>query len=163
MNRRKFFGMTVAALTAAGLPLTLLAEKSIFLPPSCGWYPSDLRMREVIQYSVIDDKLFIQHDALFREHGGRLINLEQIQVVHHLPCDEDNERALWAQNSVTSIRHFASDSSDEATLVKFNPDELDRMRRMSRLRLEQFSNLDGLTTVRGVRLPLPRGAFARYV
>lgn len=163
MNRRRFFGMSIAALTAIGLPAWLLPERSIFLPPACGWYPSDLRMRETIQYSAIDDKLFIRHDALFRNNAlGCLTNLEQVQVVHHMPNDSENERALWAEYSLVT-RNFAQHENGSSVNVRFNPDEIERMRRMSRLRLQQFSDLQRLETFRGGRLPLPNDAFSRYV
>lgn len=37
MNRRQFFGMTAAAVAAAGLPALVLPERTIFLPPRTGW------------------------------------------------------------------------------------------------------------------------------
>jgi hypothetical protein len=163
MNRRRFFGMSIAALTAIGLPAWLLPERSIFLPPVCGWYPSDLRMRETIQYSAIDDKLFIRHDALFRNGTlGCLTSLEQVQVVHHLPNDAENEQALWAEYSLAT-RNFSQYENGSSVNVRFNPDEIERMRHMSRLRLKQFSDLQGLESYRGGRLPLLNDAFARYV
>lgn len=70
MNRRHFFGMTAAALVGAGLPLTLLPERSIFLPPKCGRYPSDFVMREVIQFSLSADKFIIRYDAPFEGPQG---------------------------------------------------------------------------------------------
>ncbi len=63
MNRRKFFGMTVAALTAAGLPLTLLPEKTIILPPREGWPQPALRMREVRQYIINNDTMPTRYDV----------------------------------------------------------------------------------------------------
>ena len=168
MNRRHFFGMTAAALIGAGLPLSLLPERSIFLPPRGGWYPSDLRMREVIQYSVLDDKLFVRHDALFANAdvesclGFAQVNLEQVHVVQAMPHDEANECVVWAEYSTTH-GNFGSREMGVAVPVKFNPEHIDRIRTLSRLRLEQFSRIEGLTVPRGCRLPLPQGTFARYV
>lgn len=69
MNRRHFFGMTAAALIGAGLPLSLLPERSIFLPPREGWYPSDFVMREVIQYNIGADCFAVRHDVPFERDG----------------------------------------------------------------------------------------------
>lgn len=44
MNRRQFFGMTAAAVAAAGLPLCLLPERKIFLPPRQKWVPVDIKV-----------------------------------------------------------------------------------------------------------------------
>ena len=74
MNRRKFFGMTAAALVGAGLPLSLLPERSVFLPPREDWYPSDFVMREVIQFDLSRNKFMIRHDVMFDDHGKPLQN-----------------------------------------------------------------------------------------
>lgn len=70
MNRRKFFGMTIAALTAAGLPITLLPDKKIFLPPRSGfWTP--LMIREVEQYLINNDSLCMRWDVAWELNGER--------------------------------------------------------------------------------------------
>lgn len=62
MNRRQFFGMTAAALASAGLPLTLLPEKSIFLPPINGWPQTPFVMREVRQYLINNDTMPMRYE-----------------------------------------------------------------------------------------------------
>lgn len=70
MNRRQFFGMTVAAVVAAGLPLSVLPEKTIFLPPRGGlWTP--LRIREVEQYIINNDSLAMRWDVAWELNGER--------------------------------------------------------------------------------------------
>jgi hypothetical protein len=74
MNRRKFFGMTIGAIAAAGLSPLLLPEKTIFLPPRYGWKPSALGhgyMREVKQYSINQDELLYRYDAVGRDIWGQ--------------------------------------------------------------------------------------------
>ena len=63
MNRRQFFGMTATALAAAGLPLALLPEKTIFLPPANGWPQTPLRMREIRQYVINNDTMPMRYDV----------------------------------------------------------------------------------------------------
>ena len=71
LTRRQFFGMTAGALIAAGLPLALLPEKTIVLPPKSGWYP-DLRMREVEQYVVNTDSLVTRYDMAWMKGDERI-------------------------------------------------------------------------------------------
>ena len=60
MNRRQFFGMTAAAVVAAGLPLSVLPNRTIFLPPRGGlWLP---RMRQIEQYLINNDSLAMRWD-----------------------------------------------------------------------------------------------------
>lgn len=70
MNRRHFFGMTLAAVTAAGLPTLVLPERSIFLPPRTGWFPEKLRMREVQQYLINTDTFATRWDVLVTAGDG---------------------------------------------------------------------------------------------
>jgi hypothetical protein len=70
MNRRKFFGMTIAAVAAAGLPALVLPERTIFLPPRAGWFPEALRMREVQQYLINTDTLATRWDVLVSAGDG---------------------------------------------------------------------------------------------
>jgi hypothetical protein len=44
VNRRQFFGMTAAAVAAAGLPAFVLPRKTIFLPPKGGWDATEPRV-----------------------------------------------------------------------------------------------------------------------
>jgi hypothetical protein len=60
--------MTAAALAAAGLPLALLPEKRIFLPPARGWFQSPLRMREVRQYLINNDTMPMRYDVAWDVH-----------------------------------------------------------------------------------------------
>lgn len=55
--------MTAAAVAAAGLPALVLPEKTIFLPPRGGWWAPQLRLREVEQYTINDDALWLRYDA----------------------------------------------------------------------------------------------------
>lgn len=74
MNRRQFFGMTAAAVAAAGLSPLLLPEKIIFLPPRWGWKPSQLGsgyMRQVSQYMINRDEFCWRYDALARDIWGK--------------------------------------------------------------------------------------------
>lgn len=70
MNRRKFFGMSVAALTAAGLPLALLPERTMFMPPRFGWRPAELGdgfMREVSYVDIAHLGNVHRFDAVGRD------------------------------------------------------------------------------------------------
>lgn len=68
MNRRQFFGMTAAAVIAAGLPLSVLPERTIFLPPHGGlWLP---RMRQIEQYLINDDSLRMRWDMAWVTKEG---------------------------------------------------------------------------------------------
>ncbi len=62
MNRRQFFGMTAAAVAAAGLPALVLPERTTFLPPRLGWFQPPMRMREVQQYFINEDALAMRWD-----------------------------------------------------------------------------------------------------
>lgn len=70
MNRRHFFGMTLAAVAAAGLSPLVLPERTIFLPPRTGWFPEKLRMREVQQYLINTDTLATRWDVLITAGDG---------------------------------------------------------------------------------------------
>lgn len=70
MNRRQFFGMSAAAVVAAGLPLSVLPERTIFLPPRGGiWLP---RMRQIEQYLINDDSLRMRWDMAWVTLGGKI-------------------------------------------------------------------------------------------
>lgn len=74
MNRRKFFGMSVAAVTLAGLPEIVLPQKTIFLPPKHGWHPAQLSngsMRESRQYLINTDSEMWRYDAIGRDIWGK--------------------------------------------------------------------------------------------
>lgn len=75
MNRRQFFGMTAAAVASAGLPALVLPDKTIFLPPRGGWWAPHLRLREVEQYTINDDALWLRYDAAWKTLLG-----ERVQV-----------------------------------------------------------------------------------
>ncbi len=71
MNRRKFFGMTLAGIVAAGLPELVLPERSIFLPPRLGWHHG-LRLRYVEQYDCCNDPVPLRFEvAVIDKHGER--------------------------------------------------------------------------------------------
>lgn len=73
MNRRHFFGMTLGALAAAGLPAILMPERTVFLPPKNGWHPHALAgmyMREVEQYDINSDCMHFRYDAVGRDIWG---------------------------------------------------------------------------------------------
>ena len=98
MNRRKFFGMTVAALTAAGLPLTLLPEKKIFLPPRGGlWTP--LQIREVEQYLINNDSLCMRWDVaweLLGEKGQAWVQMEPLSGLQYTMMSQPEKLRLRA-------------------------------------------------------------------
>ena len=74
MNRRQFFGMTAAAVAAAGLPALVLPERTLFLPPKFGWKPSQLGagyMRAVEQYVINFDEMHYRYDAIGRDIWGK--------------------------------------------------------------------------------------------
>lgn len=85
MNRRQFFGMTAAAVIAAGLPLSVLPERTIFLPPCGGlWLPP--RMRQIEQYLINDDSLQMRWDMAWITLGGKM---EQAYLLDESPiCGE---------------------------------------------------------------------------
>lgn len=69
MNRRHFFGMTAAAVIAAGLPLSVLPDRTIFLPPTGGiWLP---KMRQIEQYLINDDSLLMRWDMAWITKEGK--------------------------------------------------------------------------------------------
>jgi hypothetical protein len=69
MNRRHFFGMTAAAVVAVGLPLSVLPERTIFLPPNGGvWLP---KMRQIEQYLINDDSLRMRWDMAWVTADGQ--------------------------------------------------------------------------------------------
>lgn len=69
MNRRQFFGMTAAAVVAAGLPLSVLPERTIFLPPHGGvWLP---RMRQIEQYLINIDAYRMRWDMSWVTRSGQ--------------------------------------------------------------------------------------------
>ena len=88
MNRRHFFGMTLAAVTAAGLPALVLPERSIFLPPRYGWKPGQVTagyMREVEQWVLEDCERRWRYDAIGRDIWG---NEHQFHVEARTPCPD---------------------------------------------------------------------------
>jgi hypothetical protein len=132
MNRRKFFGMTAAALTAAGLPLSLLPEKTIFLPPRQGW-PPNFTLREVEQWTINDDTLWVRYDAAWQSLLG-----EHVQA----HCD------------------FPITGLDELSLTEVGMTELRAgFAEQARGALAQFKPFAG----RPVELALPRAMKGRYV
>jgi hypothetical protein len=96
MNRRKFFGMTLAGLAAAGLPAILMPEKTLFLPPKYGWKPhliGDFQMREVCQYLInLDELLSWRYDAIGRDIWGTDHQL-YVDMRHDVPVEQRLELA----------------------------------------------------------------------
>lgn len=70
MNRRHFFGMTLAAVAAAGLPALVLPDRSIFLPPRLGWFRAPLHYREIRQYLINQDATPTRFDVLYEDTWG---------------------------------------------------------------------------------------------
>ena len=151
MNRRHFFGMTAAALIGAGLPLSLLPERSIFLPPREGWYPSDFVMREVIQYMINADAHAVRHDALFQGPQGPV----QSFTLVYLP-----ESAVRTRGRVPVLNHSCVTVPD---VEMFDDRILRELRKNARNKFAQDAFHAGLDAPR-VLLPLPEGAIhAEYV
>lgn len=73
MNRRHFFGMSAAAVLAAGLPAWVLPEKTLVLPPRFGWQPSKLAtgyVREVALYVIDYDQIWYRYDVVGKDIYG---------------------------------------------------------------------------------------------
>ena len=151
MNRRKFFGMTAAALVGAGLPLSLLPERSIFLPPREDWYPSNFVMREVIQYVINADAYGVRHDALFEGPQGPVQSFTMV----YLP-----ESAVRTRGRVPVLNHSCVTIPD---VEMFDDAILRELRKNARSKFAQTAFHTGLDAPK-ILLPLPRGAeHARYV
>ena len=105
VNRRQFFGMNAAALAAAGLPLALLPEKTIFLPPRSGWWAPKLALREVEQWTINDDTLWIRYDAAWRSLSGEHVQAHcdfPLTGLDSVSLSEDGMaklRASWADQA----------------------------------------------------------------
>lgn len=99
MNRRQFFGMTLAAVAAAGLPAIVLPERKIFLPPAGGWFSHGLRMREVRAYSISTDELLVRYDVIV---GTEQFGVDMRGVPEHLG---DSHREIARQMLVDIIEH----------------------------------------------------------
>lgn len=94
MNRRQFFGMTAAAVAAAGLPALVLPERTIFLPPRTGWFPEKLRMREIQQYLINNDSLATRWDVLVTAGDGD--HYQITQTIDHW-IQDDVERSEFRE------------------------------------------------------------------
>jgi hypothetical protein len=126
--------MTATALAAAGLPLALLPEKRIFLPPAQGWFQSPLRMREVRQYFINNDTYPFRYDVAW---GGQQ---------WHVDFPEPYPIAL----EIADPKAFAA--------------LLEEQRKIARLTFEQIRRQHGFTNDMCRELPLPRGVeWARHV
>jgi hypothetical protein len=113
MNRRRFFGMSVAALTAAGLPLSLLPEREIFLPPRSGW-PPNFTLREVEQWTINDDTLWVRYDAAWQSLRGSLV---------HAHCDfpiTGLDSMSLTENGMAELRSGFADQARIA-LMQYKP------------------------------------------
>jgi hypothetical protein len=154
VNRRHFFGMTAAALIGAGLPLSLLPERSVFLPPREGWYPSDFVMREVIQYDINGDALAIRHDAMFDKEGETVI----ASIFDRLPtCAALLQRGptmIFRKSEPVKLLNDRSIMFDDRVLRPFRIRARDEISRMA------FR--DGLTDQNKL-LPIPNVEHGRYV
>ena len=127
MNRRQFFGMTVAAVAAAGLPALVLPEKKLFLPPRDGWFQTPMRMREIRMYCINDDSLPTRFDAVWIDRGG-----------------ERHQR--WVQ--------FPPISGLEALQ---DPQIYDRQREIAAIELDRIRRMNAWSNAMQGELMLPRG------
>lgn len=117
MNRRKFFGLTAATVTALGLPEIVLPERKIFLPPTQGWYPS-LRMREVCAYMIKVDEYVIIHDAVgFNRVTGQYEVFSTRMSVNHdaIPPYACSTELGWLSKQAEHVR----ESARRAIALKF--------------------------------------------
>ena len=134
MNRRHFFGMTLAALAAAGLPALVLPERTIFLPPRQGWWTPKLALREVEQWTINDDTLWLRYDAAWLSLLG-----EHVQAHCDFPLTGLDSMSLTPEGMAELRTGFANSARD--ALARYKP----------------FGGSP-------VELPLPRGIHhARYV
>jgi|SRR6185437_4577934 len=135
--------MTATALAAAGLPLALLPEKTIFLPPSQGWPQTHLRMREVRQYCINNDTMPMRYDVAW--------GMQQWHV--------DFPEISWSLEK-TNPKLFAELLEDQRSIAR---QTFERIRRQN-----GYSNADlrQLSLPRFPSEPTPpwdNGPFARYV
>jgi hypothetical protein len=151
MNRRHFFGMTAAALVGVGLPLSLLPERSIFLPPRQGWYPSDFVMGEVIQFGLSVNQFVVRHDAHFEGAQGS----RQPYTLAYLP-----DLAVYSCSKLpllTDANIFMPD------VWRFDERILRELRQNARDKFARGAFLAGWDASKKL-LPLPHGVdHARYV
>jgi hypothetical protein len=99
MNRRQFFGMTVAAIAAANLPAFVLPERTIFLPPVGGWWPGrnslltvEMITREALR--VLNNQLVFDVALTNREYAAAFAPLKFTPQDLALSLDEFSDRII---------------------------------------------------------------------
>lgn len=108
-SRRGFFKFLGGAAVAAALapPLIETVNRTIFLPPSGGWFQAPLKMREVMQYSINSDAVPVRYDMLYETEGRKLV---QVSVQYpklwsdEKPCNGVRLwRERWRENARASL------------------------------------------------------------
>lgn len=99
MNRRRFFGMSVAAVLAAGLPLSVLPERKLFLAPAGGFW-TGLPMRESAQYVINQDACLGRFDVQWVTAAGEreaawINEYGPITGLQLLGMEEGQRRLSW--------------------------------------------------------------------
>jgi hypothetical protein len=116
MNRRQFFGMTAAAVIAAGLPLSVLPERTIFLPPRGGlWLPP--RMRQIEQYLINDDSLRMRWDMAWITLGGKM---EQAYLLEE-PSTSGLEQVSMDASTFAALKGHRREFARECLARKIPP------------------------------------------
>lgn len=123
MNRRQFFGMTAAAVAAAGLSPLVLPERTIFLPPRSGWPHEPWYIREIRQYTINDDQIPTRFDALYEDIWGSerqyRVDFPQVTALDalHDPSIFDRQRkSALAQMEAIRLEHRLLKSSKQLSL-----------------------------------------------
>jgi len=117
MNRRKFFGMTAAAIAAAGLPAWVLPEKTVFLAPKYGWklweVPlGDGYIRMVRKYSINTADYFVRYDVL----GINLLTNTEVQY-----CVETGNPTGWVLDHPYDIKRQIERAFERDGIAAIHP------------------------------------------
>lgn len=114
MNRRQFFGMSALAVAAAGLSPLVLPDKTIFLPPRSGWWTPKMILREVEQWTINDDTLWVRYDAAWKSLSGK-----HVQAHCDFPLT-GLDIASFSEDGMAQLRAGFADQARIA-LARFKP------------------------------------------
>lgn len=139
MDRRSFFKTLLSGIAVAAAGIELLpSTKTIFLPPTLGWWQPPLRMREVQQYLINNDSLPMRYDVRWEKPSGEMIQ-------YHVHFD---------QYSPLTRPHCEPPA-----------DVLEHQRQVARVVFERIEREHGFKRIHQVELQLPyrTANIARYV